>query len=120
MNKLENLTYKKLLKTPNYEHYKPKSGEANSGRYKNTKNIFKSNNLQGEGVKVFILSKIIDIYTRLEVLLGLNLSGHTDTLTEASNLKMNYTKEKKFRINDNIEMLFKNFLPNKWNCLVKY
>ena len=24
--------------------------------------------------------------TRLEILLGLNLSGHTDTLTEASNL----------------------------------
>ena len=29
---------------------------------------------------------MIDIYTRLEVLLGLNLSGHTDTLTEASTL----------------------------------
>ena len=29
---------------------------------------------------------IIDIYTRLEVLLGLRLSSHTDTLTEASNL----------------------------------
>ena len=29
---------------------------------------------------------IIDIYTRLEILVGLNLSGHTDTLTEASNL----------------------------------
>ena len=44
------------------------------------------NNLQGEGVKIFIPSNIIDIYTRLEVLLGLKLSGHTDTLTEASNL----------------------------------
>ena len=29
---------------------------------------------------------MIDIYTRLEILLGLKLSGHTDTLTEASNL----------------------------------
>ena len=29
---------------------------------------------------------MIDIDTRLETLLGLNLSGHTDTLTEASNL----------------------------------
>ena len=42
--------------------------------------------LQGEGVKIIIPSNIIDIYTRLEVLLGLILSGPTDTLTEASNL----------------------------------
>ena len=39
-----------------------------------------------EGVKIIIPSNIIDIYTRLEVSLGLKLSGHTDTLTEASNL----------------------------------
>ena len=43
-------------------------------------------NLQGEGVKIIIPSNIIDIYTRLEILLGPKLSGHTDTLTEASNL----------------------------------
>ena len=45
-----------------------------------------SDDLQGEGVKIIIPSNIFDIYTRLEVLLGLKLSGHTDTLTEASNL----------------------------------
>ena len=46
-----------------------------------------SDNLEGEGVqKIIIPSNIIDIYTRLEILLGLKLSGHTDTLTEASNL----------------------------------
>ena len=45
-----------------------------------------SDELQGDGVKIIIPSNIIDIYTRLEVLLGLKLSGHTDTLTEASNL----------------------------------
>ena len=45
-----------------------------------------SDELQGEGVKIIIPSDIIDIYTRLEILLGLKLSGHTDTLTEASNL----------------------------------
>ena len=45
-----------------------------------------SNDLQGEGVKIIIPSNITDIYNRLEVLLGLKLSGHTDTLTEASNL----------------------------------
>ena len=43
-----------------------------------------SDDLQGEGVKIIIPSNIIDIYTRLEVLLGLRLSGHTDTLTEGS------------------------------------
>ena len=45
-----------------------------------------SDDLQGEGVKIIIPSNIIDIYTRLEILLGLKLSGHTDTLTEASAL----------------------------------
>ena len=44
-------------------------------------------NLQGRGIeKIFKKSNIIDIYTRLEILLGLELSGHSDTLTEASNL----------------------------------
>ena len=42
--------------------------------------------LEGQGVKNIIPPNILDIYTRNEVLLGLNLSGHTDTLTEASNL----------------------------------
>ena len=45
-----------------------------------------SDDLEGEGVKIIIPSNIIDIYTRLEVLVGLKLSGHSDTLTEASNL----------------------------------
>ena len=45
-----------------------------------------SNDLQGEGLKIIIPNNIIDIYTRLEVLLGLKLSGHSDTLTEASAL----------------------------------
>ena len=45
-----------------------------------------SNYLEAEGVKIIMPLIIIDIYTRLEVLLGLELSGHIDTLTEASNL----------------------------------
>ena len=45
-----------------------------------------SDDLQGEGVKIIIPSNRIDIYIRLEVLLGLKLSGHTDTLTEATAL----------------------------------
>ena len=43
--------------------------------------------LKGRGIeKIIIPSNIIDIYTRLEILLGLKLSAHTDTLSEASNL----------------------------------
>ena len=49
-------------------------------------NIEDSSDLQGEGVKIIKPSNIFDIYTRLEVLLGLKISGHTDTLREASNL----------------------------------
>ena len=45
-----------------------------------------SSDLEGQGMKIIIPSNIIDIYTRLEVLLGLKLSCHTNTLTEASNL----------------------------------
>ena len=84
---METITNKQLLKTLNYKNYKLKSGEINSGRYKNTKNILTPINLQGRGIeKIIIPSNIIDIYTRLEILLGLKLFGHTDTLTEASNL----------------------------------
>ena len=45
-----------------------------------------SDDLQGEGVKIIIHSYIIDIYSRLEVLQGLKLFRHTDTLTESGNL----------------------------------
>ena len=45
------------------------------------------NKLKGRVVEeIFTPSNLIDIYTRLEILLGLKLSGHTDPLTEASNL----------------------------------
>ena len=37
-------------------------------------------------MKIIIPSNIIDIYTRLEVLIGLKLSGHTNTSPVASNL----------------------------------
>ena len=83
----KNRTYRKLLDTLDYKNYKHKPGEKNSGRYKNTKNILIPINLQGRGIeKIIIPNNIIEIYTRLEVLLGLKLSGHSDTVTEASNL----------------------------------
>ena len=57
--------------------------------FKQFRNIIKEEpiNLKGQGnEKIITPSNIIDIYTRLEVLLGLKLSSHTDTLSEASNL----------------------------------
>ena len=48
--------------------------------------IDESDDLQGQGLKIIIPYNIINIYTRLEVLHELKLSGHTDTLTEASAL----------------------------------
>ena len=87
LNKKENRTYRKLLYTLDYKNYKHKSGAKNSGRYKITKNILTPINLQGRGIeKIIIPSNIIDIYNRLEILLGLKLSGHTNIFTEASNL----------------------------------
>ena len=48
---------------------------------------FNETDLQGQGIEKFIMpSNIIDIYTRLELLLGLKLSGHSNTLSEASDL----------------------------------
>ena len=79
--------YINILENLNFEKYKPIRGESKSSRYKQSKNNFNKRNLEGQGVhKIIIPSNIIDIYTRLEVLLGLKLSGHSDTLTEASNL----------------------------------
>ena len=60
------------------------------------------------------------MYTRFEILLGLKLSGHTDTLTEASSLLDELTREEKFKTNNNIEILSTSFLPYKWNYQVKY
>ena len=45
------------------------------------------NNFKGKGVeKIVTPASNIDIYTRREVTLGLKLSGHSNTLTEARSL----------------------------------
>ena len=70
------------MESLDFENYKPKSGETKSGRYNYSKT-----NLKGHGVEKFIIpSNKIDIYTRLGILLGLKITGHTDILTEAQNL----------------------------------
>ena len=67
-----------------------------SSRYKNIKydldndvsRILNLNTkLRGKGIEKIVLpSNIIDFYTRFEFIIGLKISGHTDTLTEASDL----------------------------------
>ena len=69
--------------------------------------------LKGIGVeKIIIPSNIIDIYTRLEVLLGLKLSGHTDTLTEASNLIDELYKQGEIRTKQQYRNALDKFLTN--------
>ena len=75
-----------ILESLDFENYKAICGESKSGRYKQSETNFKKHNLEGQGLKVIIPSNIFDISTRLKILPGLKLSGHTDTLTEASNL----------------------------------
>ena len=86
LNNQDGATFTIILESLNFENYKSIRDESKSGRYKQSKSNFKKRNLGGNGVKNIIPSNIIDIYTRLEILLGLQLSGYTDTLTEASNL----------------------------------
>ena len=71
-----------------------------------------SNDLEGEGVKFIIPSNIIEIYTRLEVLLGLKLSGHSDTVTEASNLIDELYKRGKIQNKQQYRNALDKFLTN--------
>ena len=80
------------------EKYKEIRGESKSCRYKQSKLNFEKHILEGQLVKLIIPSNIIDIYTRLEILIGLKLSGHRDTLTEASNLIHELHKRGKIQI----------------------
>ena len=87
LNDQNRVIFNNILESLDFKNYKPVRGESKSGRYKQSKSNFNKRRLEGQGVeKVIIPSNIIDIYTRFEILLGLKLSGHTDTLTEASNL----------------------------------
>ena len=86
LNDQDREIFNNILESLDFKNYKPVRGESKSGRYKQSKTNFKKHNLEGQGVKIIIPNNILDIYTRLEVLLGLKFSGHTDTLTEASNL----------------------------------
>ena len=94
MSDTDKVLFKDILSKTNYYNRKLTKGKM-SGRDRYIKNdlddVIKILNLDKKlrckGVeKIIIPSNIIDIYTRLQVLLGLKISGHRDTLTEASNL----------------------------------
>ena len=95
MNDMDKLAFRDILQKTNYYSRIPTKGRM-SGRDEYNKSdldndvrgiLNKDTKLIGRGIgKNIIPSNIIDIYTRLEVLLGVKLSGHTDTLTEASKL----------------------------------
>ena len=86
LNDRDRKRYTSFSESSNFENYKAIRGESKSGCNKQSKIIFRKRNLTGQVVEIIIPYNIIDIYIRLEILLGLKLSGHTDTLTEASNL----------------------------------
>ena len=93
MNVMDKVVFENMLHTIKYYNHKPTKGRiSNRDRYirsnfdKDVRGILNlDTKLDGRGIeKIIIPSNISDIYTRLKVLLGLKLSGHTDTLTEAS------------------------------------
>ena len=96
----------------NFESYKAIRGEYKSGRYKYSKTNLKKRKLEGQGVKIIIPPNIIDIYTRLEVLLGLKLSGHTDALTEASSLLDDLFKRREIQNKQQYRDALKKFQTN--------
>ena len=95
MNDQDKVVFRDMLQKIEYFNHKPTKGRL-SGRDKYIEKNFDNDvrrilildtKPDGQGItKIIIPSNIIDIYSRLEILLGLKLSGHTDTLTEASNL----------------------------------
>ena len=108
------------MKSLHFENYKAIRGKSKSGRYKQSKTKFRKLNLEGQRVNFMIPSNTIDIYTRLEILLGSNLFGHTDTLTEAGNSIDELYMRNEIQNDNNIEMLSTKFLVHKWNFFVKF
>ena len=95
MTDKDKLVFRDILQKKGHYNRKPTKGRI-SGRDRYIKNDLDNDvirilnlytKLKGKGKeKPIIPSNIINIYTRLEILLGLKLSGHTHTLTGASNL----------------------------------
>ena len=101
LNDKYTLTSNVMIKIPKYDEYKqyPASGKSESfksfkselpERVANNESTFLDENdsidSQAEGVEIIMPSNNIDTWAKLEVLLGVKISGHTHTLTEGSNL----------------------------------
>ena len=96
MNDTDKVVFTDLLHKIDYYYRKPTKGRIPSrDRYiKNYRDddvrkiLNLDTKLSGRGIeKIIIPSNINDIYSRLEVLLGIKLSGQTNIFTWASNLK---------------------------------
>ena len=101
LNDKDNEKFINILESLDFENHKAIRGESKLDRYKQSKTNFKKrvdkSDLEGQRVEIIIPTNMIDIYTRLEILHGLKLSGHCDTLTEASNLIDELYKELKYK-----------------------
>ena len=95
MTDIEKLVFRVILQKTDYYRRWPTKGRM-SGRDRYFKNDLNNDvrrilnldtKLKGKVIEINNNpSNIIVIYTRLQILVGLKLSGHADTLTEASNL----------------------------------
>ena len=95
MNDMDKVVFRDMLQKTDYYTLIPTNGRI-SGPDNDIENNLDNDvrkilsldtKLKGRGIeKIVIRSNKIEIYTRLGILHGLKLSGHTDTLTEASNL----------------------------------
>ena len=65
--------------------------------------------IEAEGLKIVLPLNSIDVWTRWKELLGLKLKGHTDTLTEASNLTDEFLKRVEVQDERHYRNAFVNF-----------
>ena len=93
LNKQHERVFSNIPKGLNYTDYPPQLGKKSGRSFfikHNFDNDFKkllnptAGELERPELKTIIPSKYFDIWTSLEVLPGLKLSGHNNTLTEAS------------------------------------
>ena len=91
MTDKDKLIFRDILQKKSYYNRIPTKGRDNCIKFDLDKDVSRILNLdtilRGKGIgKIIIPSNINYIYTRLEILLGIKVSGHADILTEASNL----------------------------------
>ena len=99
LSELDRMMHKEKKTSLKFDDFKPIPRETESSRYKYIKynpddqvnkilnrSIQNHSDLEGQWMKIIILSNTKDINTRCEILLRLKVSGHSETLTEASNL----------------------------------